>query len=207
MSKKSVIDRIILLATSLLAAYQIINGVDGLPAVPMVSYTIAFGVTLVAALLLIIFGLQALESPLVVVVSTIIPLSLSLGLVWEYLVAWRIPYLLFVILGFLLVAATRLTRPAKDPTGGKSAVYVLALVHGVAGLIIFILPLVLSISGLAKPGFAMVGVGGALIDLGGLLLSFLKVGQPILSREMILNVLPGLLLLMTTAFVIGFSFA
>jgi len=48
-------------------------------------------------------------------------------------------------------------------------------------------------------------VGGALIGVGGLLLSFLKAGKPILSHETILKVLPGLLLLMTICFVVGFA--
>jgi hypothetical protein len=60
--------------------------------------------------------------------------------------------------------------------------------------------------GFARPGFSLVGVGGGLIGLGGLLLSFLRAGRPILSRVMILRLLPGLLLLMTAAFVAGFSY-
>lgn len=200
MKKMSVLDRILFLMTSLLAAYQVVKGVDGLKAIPMISYTAAFGVLLVAGLLLIILGFEVLDSPLVIIVSTVIPLSLSLGLVWEYLAAWRIPYLLFVSAGFLAIAITRLTQP------GKLATFVLAAVHGVAGLMIFILPIILSLTRQAKPGFALVGVGGALIGMGGLLLSFLKAGKPILSGEMILNILPGLLLLMTAAFVAGFAF-
>jgi len=58
-----------------------------------------------------------------------------------------------------------------------------------------------------NPGFALVGLGGALIGLTGLLLSFLKTGKPIVSREIILHILPGILLLMTLAFVIGFALA
>jgi len=50
-------------------------------------------------------------------------------------------------------------------------------------------------------------VGGALIGIGGLLLSFLKTGKPILSKETLLSVLPWLLLLMTTCFVVGFALA
>jgi hypothetical protein len=57
-----------------------------------------------------------------------------------------------------------------------------------------------------KPAFALVGVGGALIGIGGLLLSFLKAGKPILTKDIILKVLPGLLLLMTVCFVAGFKF-
>jgi hypothetical protein len=189
-----------LLLTSILAAYQIVKGVEGLTTLPLISYTIAFGVLLIAALLLIILGFEVLDSPLVVIVSTVIPLSLSLGLVWEFLAAWRTLYLIFVIVGFLAIVITRIRTP------GKPAIIVLAVVHGVAGMIIFILPIALSIGGVTNPGFALVGVGGALIGVGGLLLSFLKAGKPILSRESILKVFPGLLLLTTAAFVAGFAF-
>ncbi|MBA4379951.1 MAG: hypothetical protein C0393_04580 [Anaerolinea sp.] len=83
---------------------------------------------------------------------------------------------------------------------------VLAVVHGIAGLVIFILPIYLSITGQAASGFSLVGVGGALIGVGGILLALLKTGKPLLSRATILKVLPGLLLLMTAAFVAGFAF-
>lgn len=195
----TILDRGLLLVTGLLAAYQIAVGVDGLKALPMISSTIAFGVLLVAGLLLIVLGFDALDSPVVVIVSTVLPLSLSLSLAWEYLPAWRTPYLLFVILGFLAVVATRVART------GKAATFVLMAVHGVAGLMIFALPIVLSLTGRAAPGFALVGVGGALIGLGGLLLSFLKAGRPLLPRTTILRVLPGLLFLMTAFFVAGFA--
>ncbi len=201
MRKMSVLDRILLLFTGLLAAYQIVVGVDDLNTLPMVSYTVGFGVLLVAGLLLIILGFEVLESPWVVVIATIIPLSLSLGLVWQYLPAWRVPFLAFVLIGFLLVAYTRLAQT------GKTATISLVIIHGVAGLTIFFLPIIASIAGWAKPGFWLVGLGGALIGVGGLLLSFLKAGKPVLSQERIFQVLPGLLLLMTTAFVIGFALA
>ena len=73
--------------------------------------------------------------------------------------------------------------------------------------IIFLLPLILAFTGRAAPGYALVGLGGGLIGLGGLLLSFLKAGKPILSRKTILKILPGLLLLTNAAFVLGFSAA
>jgi hypothetical protein len=197
MQKMSVLDRILLLLTALLAAYQVSRGVEGLYVLSLVSETIAFGVLLVAGLLLIIFDFEVLDSPIVVIVSTIIPLSLSLGLVTEYLPRLRIPYLIFAVLGFLLVAVTRLAVPKI------AAVMILAIVHGVAGIVIFLLPIILSVRGDAPLRFALVGVGGALIGLGGLLLSFLKAGKPIVPRKTILRVLPGLLLLMTAAFVFG----
>ncbi len=200
--KMSILDRILLLLTGLLAAYQIAVGVDGLNTLPMIAYTVGFGVLLVAGLLLIILGFEVLDSPIVVIVSTIIPLSLSLGLVWEHLPTYRTLYLGFVIIGFLAILLTRLL-----PLKNKLPLLTLAVVHGIAGLTIFLLPILWSLTGRAPHGFALVGIGGALIGIGGLLLSFLKAGKPLLSRATILKVLPGLLLLMTAAFVAGFAFA
>ncbi len=192
-------NRILLLLTALLAAYQVAIGVDGLDAFAILCYTIAFGVLLIACLLILILGFEILESPLVVIVSTIIPLSLSLGLVWEYLIQFRMLYLLFTILGFLAVVISRSFFP------GRSAVISLATVHGISGLVIFLLPIILSLMGYTNPGFALVGIGGALIGIGGTLLSFLRTGRPILSRERIQYLLPGLLFAMTITFVIGFA--
>ncbi len=199
--KMSIMHRTLLILTGMLAAYQIAVGIDGLATFTMISYTLGFGVLLIAGLLLIILGFEVLDSPFVVIAATIIPLSLSFGLVWQYLPAYRIAYLAFVLLGFVLVASTRLLTP------GLVATILLAFVHGVAGLVIFVMPFVLVYQGSVASGFAVVGIGGALIGLGGLLLSFLKTGKPILSQEKILTILPGLLLLTTAAFVAGFSYA
>jgi hypothetical protein len=199
--KMTSLDRVLLLVTGLLAAYQIAVGMDGLGTLPTIAYTTAFGVLLVAGLLLIILGFEVLDSPIVVIVSTIIPLSLATGLVWQHLASIRTSYLVFAIVGFLAVTLTR-----SIPTPGKIPTIVLAFVHGIAGLTIFLLPILLSLQGQSQPLFSLVGIGGALIGVGGLLLSFLKAGRPILSRETILKVLPGLLFLMTLCFVIGFRY-
>jgi hypothetical protein len=196
------LDHILLLLTGLLAAYQVAVGINGLGNMPIIAYTVAFGVLLVAGLLLIILGFDVLDNPIVVIVSTIIPLGLSVGLVWQHLAAWRSPYLVFAILGFLAILLTRLL-----PVKGKLPTIVLAVIHGVAGMVIFLLPSILAANGTTRPGFALVGLGGALIGLGGLLLSFLKAGRPIVQRATILRILPGLLLLMTAAFVAGFALA
>lgn len=199
MKSISIFDRVVLLLTALLAAYQVAVGIEGLDSFAILCYTIAFGVLLVACLLLIILGFEILESSLVVIISTIIPLSLSLGLVWEYLTEIRIYYLVFAVLGFLSVIITRQFTP------GRIAVIVLAVAHGISGMVIFLLPILLSLNEVTEIGFVLVGVGGALIGLGGLLLSFLKTGRPVLSREMILTLLPWIFLSMTAAFVVGFN--
>jgi len=199
--KITILDRILLLLTGLLAAWQVAVGINGADTLPMIAYTVGFGVLLVAGLLLIILGFDVLDSPIVVIISTIIPLSLSLGLVWEHLAAFRTGYLVFVTVGFLAILLTRIL-----PLHSKLPSIVLAIVHGIAGLTIFLLPISLSFQGQMNSLFSLVGLGGALIGIGGLLLSFIQAGKPILSRETILKVFPGLLLLMTLCFVIGFGY-
>lgn len=199
MRQITLIDRLLLLATALLAAYQVVVGIEGLGTLALVSYTIGFGVLLIACLLLLILGFEVLDSPLVVIVSTVIPLSLSLGLVAEYLPEITTFYILFVIFGFLAVVLTRFLTP------GRPAVITLAFVHGISGLLIFLLPIILTLRDETGPGFLLVSLGGALIGIAGLLLAFLKTGKPILPRDTILALLPALLLLMTAAFVAGFG--
>lgn len=200
MERMSGLQRLFLLLSGLLAAYQIAIGIEGLHTLPLVTYTIAFGALLISTLLLIILGFDVLDSPQVVIVATIIPLSMSLGMVWQFAPPYRVTYLAFSILGFLLVVITRLIAV------GLVATISLALVHGVAGMVITFLPLALVLQGFVPTGFILVGLGGAMISLGGLLLSFLKTGRPILSRQAILKILPGLLLLMSAAFVAGFAY-
>ena len=198
MKKITVLDRVLLLATVLLAAYQISFGLNDLKPTATWSYTTGFGVLLVAGLLLIILGFEGLESQVVVIVSTLIPLSISLGLIAEHLPQFTIPYLLFFVLSFLAVAVTRYA------VEGNIATIVLAATHGIAGLLITFLPVFLSIQGRVSSAYILVGLGGALIGLGGLLLAFLKAGKPILPRNTILSILPGLLLLMTASYLAGF---
>lgn len=199
MKEISPLDRILLLITGILAAYQVIAGISGKPPLALTAYTAAFGVLLVAGLLMIIMGFSVLDAPLVVVISSIIPLGLSLGLVGEYLPPLREAYLAFAILGLGSILYTRYT------SSRITKVLVLAIVHGVSGLLIFLLPIILSLRGVTPAHFALVGLGGGLIGIGGLLLSFQRAGKPVLPRETILSLLPGLLLLMTALFVIGFS--
>lgn len=194
------LDRILLLLTALMASYQVVQGIDGLSNMAIACYTIAFGVLIIASLLMLILGFEVLDSPIVVIASTLIPLSLALGMVSQFLREILIPYGIFIVAGFLVIIITRLTGPQK------LAVMVLAIVHGVTGLTIFFLPLVLALRSQVPTGFAFVSLGGMLIGLGGLLLSFLKAGKPLLSREKILAVFPILLLLTTVAFVAGFAF-
>lgn len=199
MKEITALDRILLLGAGLLAAYQIAIGIDGLNTFALTSYMVAFGVLLVAGLLLIILGFDVLDSPIVVVISTLIPLSLSLGLVSQYFPAFQTPYLVFTILGLLTIVITRNNKP------GTLSTVILASVHGVAGVLITFLPLLLILREEVATGFILVGVGGALIGIGGLLLSFLRIGKPLVSARSVYSLLPILLLLMTASFVAGMA--
>ncbi|HND49899.1 MAG TPA: hypothetical protein PLQ75_12300 [Anaerolineales bacterium] len=194
-------DRTLLLLTTLLASYQVSAGIDGFTALPITAYTIAFGVILVAALLIFILGMEVLDMPIVVIVSTIIPLSLSVGLVWQHLASWRTSYLVFALIGFLAVTLTRSIQMQN-----KLPVVILAITHGVAGLTIFFLPIILAIQTQVPPLFALVGLGGGLIGIVGLLLSFQKTGLQIVSKENLMKFFPTFLLLTTALFVAGFKF-
>jgi hypothetical protein len=199
--KISLLDRIFLFGASLLAAFQVVVGIEGLSSFTILCYTVGFGVILVACLLIIILGFDVLESPLVVILSTLIPLSLSMGLISEFFPLWLPAYLIFSGLGLLAIILTRIWLR------GRASLVVLAIVHGIAGLLIFGLPIYLSMTGITPLGFMLVGLGGALIGLGGLLLFFMRTGSPLLSKEHILKLFPALLLLTTAAFVAGFALA
>jgi len=199
--KISLLDRIFLFGASLLAAYQVVVGIEGLSSFTILCYTIGFGIILVACLMIIILGFDVLENSLVVILSTVIPLSLSTGLISEFYQKHLPSYLAFAGLGLLAISITRAFLR------GKVSTMVLAVVHGVAGLVIFVLPIFLGLKGTVPAGFSLVGIGGALIGIGGLLLFFMRTGSQFLSRERILNIFPGLLLLTTAAFVAGFMLA
>ena len=199
MVKITVLDLILLSLSILLAAYRFVFGIEGSNQLGIASYTIAFGVLLIAALLLIILGFEVLDSPAVIIISTIIPLSLSLGLIAEFFPKYAPGYIIFAVAGFLVVSVSRYFAPKKTAT------IILIVVHGISGLLIFGLPIYLSVIGTTNIGFALVGIGGGLFGIGGMLLSFLKTGIPILPRERILSILPVLILLTTAAFVAGFA--
>lgn len=197
MKKFTPLDRIALLITGLIAAYQVVVGVEGLPVLATWAYSTAFGVLLIAGLLMIISGFDVLDSPLVVIIAAIIPLGLSLGMVIENQPDCHLVYLVFVVVGFLAILLTRFLVPER------AATIVLALVHGISGLLIIGLPIALVLQGTKPMQYLFISAGGALIGIGGMLLAFLKAGKPILSAEKIYTLLPWILLLMSAAFVLG----
>lgn len=192
-------DRILFLLTACLASYQVAVGINGFNNTTVLWYTIGFGVLLVACLLLIIFGFDILDSPWVVAIAAILPISIATGLVSEYLSEFEIACLAFGALGVLLILLSRFLLPIKLAT------IILAFVHGIAGLLIVILPVWITSQGKAGIGFVLVSLGGVIIGIVGLLLSILKAGKPLLPISSILALFPALLLFMSASFVAGMA--
>jgi hypothetical protein len=195
------LDNLFLLLTGLIAAYLCwyFWKQYGLhKALHNIYYLMGFAVLLISGLLLIFLGLGILASPYVLTVASLIPLGISMGLAEEYFPKWKTYFKWFAAIGFLAIAVTSI--------GGMDALkkITVPLFHGVAGLVIFLGPFFAKD---APKGFWWVGIGGALIGLGGIALSFISLGRQLLffSPEFVMFILTPLLFLMVGAFAIGFA--
>jgi len=195
------LDKIFLLLTGLIAAYlcwYFFQWYNKNKALHNLYYLMGFAVLLVSGLLLIFLGLGILSSPYVLTVASLIPLGISMGLAEEYFPVWKKAFKWFAVIGFLAIAITSI--------GGMDSLKKVAvpLFHGVAGLVIFIGPFVAKG---APMGFWWVGIGGALIGLGGIALAFITMGKQLLffSPQFVAMILTPLLFLMTSAYLLGFA--
>ena len=108
-------DQVVLLATGLVAVFLIWRLFQHFQNTnqPMydVYYIGAFAVLFVAGVLLIVLSYNVLASPLVVIFAALIPAGLSLGLVSEFNSKNERAYLIFLVVGLLALAITRLAMP------------------------------------------------------------------------------------------------
>lgn len=163
-----------------------------------VYYMMGFAVLFVSGVLLIFLGYGILGTPLVLTVASLIPLSISMGVLEQYYPAWKTPIKWILAVGIVAIAITAFAGLADLR---RLAV---PLFHGVAGLVIFLGPFFAKKAG---KGFYWVGIGGALIGIGGLALASLSFGAPLLgifTKDLVMTILAPLLLLMTLAFTFGF---
>ena len=163
-----------------------------------IYYMLGFAVLLVSGLLLIFLSYDILPNPFVLTVASLIPLGISLGIANQYFPQWKKAYAWFALIGILAIAVSSI---AELETLRKISVPVF---HGVAGLVIFLGPFFAKD---AVKGFWWVGIGGALIGLGGIALAFLVSGSQFLffSMDFVLTILAPLLFLMSLAFAWGFT--
>ena len=201
-------DQAILLLTGLTAIYLIFRLWQEYQAksdkpVQNIYYMLSFIVLLVAGLLLIFFKTwEVLNHPFILVVAYIIPLGLSLGLVSEFYKDYAKMYLIFGIIGLVLIL---LTKGLGLGSAGIKA-FTSAVFHSVGGMIIFFVPILAVKSNKVPSGFIFITIGALLIGLGGIALAFLKGGGQLLffSADFVFMILAPLLLLMTLSFTWGF---
>jgi hypothetical protein len=162
-----------------------------------VYYILGFLTLLISGLLLLLRGDGILASPYVLTVASLIPLGISMGIAEQYFRTWKRAFKWFALVGLIVIAVGSI---GDIPLLRKISVPVF---HGGAGLVIILGPFFASS---ASAGFRWVGIGGMFIGLAGLSLSFLSAGSQLLmfSRQVVLQMLPALLLLMTLAFTWGF---
>ena len=199
----TLVDQGFLLAAGLFALYLCFifyRSYNQTKKVHNIYYLASFAVLLVAGLLLIFLSYDILTNPIVVIASTLIPLTLALGLVTQFYPKQEKYYLLFVLVGLILIVGTRVTDT------GKLGTMVLALIHSVAGLTVFSVPIMAAKNNWVTRDFIGITIGGALIGVGGIALGFLKAGKPLLffTEEVIFFILAPLLFLMTASFAHGF---
>ncbi len=201
-------DVITLLLTGLVAAYLVFRLYQDYQSKepkprPNIPYMVAFTVLLVSGLLLIIFGWGILPNPAVIVVTSLIPLAIAVGLYCEfYKEKLGTPFKIFAAIGLVAIILTRFIPDVPRAL----QVITIATVHSIAGLSIFIIPMLAVKDGKAPKGFIFVTVGEVLIGLGGIALTFLKSDKQLLffSPEFVMAILAPLLLLMALAFTWGF---
>jgi len=207
MNHPNILDILLLLLTGLGAAYLVWRfwkRWSWEKAVYVWYYIMGFAVLFVSGVLLIFMGYDILGTPFVLTVASLIPLGISMGIAEQYYPLWKKPFKWFATIGFLAIALSsflgwELVRKISVP-----------LFHGVAGLVIFLGPFFVNKYKQAKraaKGFEWVGVGGALIGIGGIALAFLTVGKPLLgifTADLVFNILSAILFLMTAAFAWGF---
>ncbi len=195
--KIGILDRLFLMATIFLASYEIVKGIENYPKESIIALTIGFGVLVIASILIFIFGIQILENNYIPVVSSIIPFSFAYTLFNVYMDKYSKYFLVFLVIGFFIVAISRFLK------GNILKTLILSFFHAISGILIVFIPILLFISGKAEIKIVFISLGGALIGIGGILLSFIRAGKPILPEKLVYSLLTPLLFFVVLFLVLG----
>ncbi len=200
----TIIDRIFLLLTGLIAAYMVyyfFKKNNEKKCSCNLYFILSFLVLLVAGLILIFSGWGALANNFVAVVAGLIPFGLATGLIAKHYKKNEFWYGILMLIGLILIAYTRYAGAVKL---GK---IVYPIFHAIAGLTIFFIPIILKMKGKVSSNYLFVTLGGTLIGLGGIALAFLKAGKQLLffSQSFVLMILAPLLFFTALFFMLGFT--
>ncbi len=180
-----------------MAGVQIVTGIEDYGTIPIAYYTFSYGIFLVSALLMLLLGVDIIEHDLAALATSMLPLGFSMGMVAVFLPAYHLEYGLVVSILYAGLVIQKLRH--QD----KSAMLFQIMLHGLTGLILFFMPLVLVIQGTVNPGYLGISVGTGLVAIAGMALAFMKSGKPILNKEQIYTIFPSVLLLAVVAFSVG----
>lgn len=191
------VNRVILLLVAVLSGVEIVSGIDDCGTIPIAYYTFSYGIFLISALLMLLMGVDIIEHDVAALATSSLPLGFSMGLVAAFMLEYHLAYssLVSILYGGLIIQKIR----HQD----KSALLFQILLHGLTGLVLFIVPLVLIIQGTVEMSYLGVSIGTGLIAISGMALAFLKSGKPILTKDQIYTIFPGVLLLAVFAFSAG----
>lgn len=198
--KISVINRIVFLCNVLIAGFMVAHGMEPYSELTIFYFTIAFGILVLASILLMLLGFEILENKSVLVLSAFIPVGMSLGMVNQYLPQFHTAYLWFSIAALLSIFFTQFTKSKIIST------IAIGLVHGISGSFVFFIPLVLVIGFKYKAVMLFIPLGGLIIGTAGMMLGMLKTGKSLLESEKFYKMFPKALLVATMAFVLGLYF-
>ena len=133
---------------------------------------LGFGVLLVSGLLVDLLWLGNLEaSPYVLTVATLIPLGISMGLINQFRPKFKKAYSWFALIGFTIHCNHQLWWNVLEKFGCTCIPWSCRLDH-----LWFAKSIKVSLRKNAKKSFGMVGIGGALIGIGGMALAFMNAG-------------------------------
>ncbi len=199
MKKIASINKVFLLITAILAGYQVVTGGHGTTQITIWSYTIGFGILVVSSIITMIVGFDTFNKPLVVIFSALIPISISTGLVSQISSEMTKWYLVYAVVGFLIIILTRFIK------NKGLANLALSIIHAISGVTILILPIYLVFSLSYRPNLLFFSVGGIIMGLGGLLIFWGQKEGIFFHRNSKYAYLPGLLLLSTILFSLGIT--
>jgi len=200
----TVLDQLILLLTGLTAvylAYRFYQDYSNSEPKPKynIYYIVSFVVLFVSGVLIIFLGFDILKNPLISIVATILPFGIATGLIAQFYKKYEMSYLILMVVGLIAISLQQF--------GVINMKMIYPVFHSIAGLTIFLIPIIAVKNKMVNSGFIWVTVGGTIIGIGGIALAFLGAGKPLLgifTAEVVFTILTPILLLMALAFTFGF---
>jgi len=200
----TILDRLILLLVGLTAVYLTYRfykdyNENKPKSKQNIYYIVSFTVLFVSGVLIIFLGFDILKNPLISIVATILPFGIATGLIAQFYKKYEMPYLILMIIGLIAISLQQF--------GVINMKMIYPVFHSIAGLTIFLVPIMSVKNKMANSNFIWVTVGGTIIGIGGIALAFLGAGKPLLgifTAEVVFTILTPILLLMALAFTFGF---